>query len=105
LGPIVTLDGPWRLDIKDLVDPFSSDRLVCLYRIGIISKQDVESGFVEQVMKEVPADGNPSRRTGQSFSCRVWVGDVIAKLAERGVLELKKSIGEFIEFWNRDSFP
>lgn len=94
----MSLDGPWRLDIKDLVDPFSSDRLVCLYRIGTISREDIESGLVEQVVKDVPADGNPSRRTGQSFTCQVWVGDVIMELAKRGLLELKKSIGEFMEF-------
>jgi hypothetical protein len=50
---------------------------------------------VERVARDVPADGNPSRRTGQTFTCRVWIGDVIAELGRAGVLELKKSIGEY----------
>jgi hypothetical protein len=48
---------------------------------------------VERVARDVPADGNPSRRTGQTFTCRVWIGDVIAELGRAGVLELKKGIG------------
>ncbi len=52
----------WRLERKDLSDPFSSDRLVSLYRIGAFSREDVENGIVDQVVDAVPADGNPSRR-------------------------------------------
>lgn len=52
---------------------------------------------MERMARDVPADGNPSRRTGQTFTCRVWIGDVVAELGRKGVLDLKKSIGESLE--------
>jgi hypothetical protein len=102
LGPNSTLDGPFRLDIKPLADPFSSERLVSLYRIGKISNEDFGNRAVERVARDVPADGNPSQRTGQTFTCRVWIGDVVAELGRRGVLELKKSIGKSPDLQGRD---
>jgi hypothetical protein len=53
---------------------------------------DIEQ--VEEIVRSVPADGKPSRRTGQTFNCRVWWGDVLFKLGEEGILRLEKSIGE-----------
>jgi hypothetical protein len=52
---------------------------------------DIDS--VEEIVRSVPADGKPSRRTGQSFNSRIWWGDVLFKLGEEGILRLEKSIG------------
>jgi hypothetical protein len=92
------------MEKKHFVDPFSSDRLVCLYRIGTISEENSEKRSFEQAVADVPADGSPSRRTGQTFTCRVWIGDVLMELGKIGLLELKKSIGEFMGSSNRGCF-
>ncbi|KAG6150205.1 hypothetical protein E4U37_006352 [Claviceps purpurea] len=39
-------------------------------------------------MKDVPADGSPSKRTGESFTCRIWVKDVLVALNDCGEIIL-----------------
>ncbi len=45
-------------------------------------------------MADVPVDGNPSRLTEQSFTCRVWMGCITMELGKRGILDLRKNIRE-----------
>ncbi|KAG6208376.1 hypothetical protein E4U35_000135 [Claviceps purpurea] len=39
-------------------------------------------------MKDVQADGSPSKRTGESFTCRIWVKDVLVALHDCGEIVL-----------------
>ncbi|KAG6181951.1 hypothetical protein E4U10_007122, partial [Claviceps purpurea] len=45
------------------------------------------------VMKDVQADGSPSKRTGESFTCRIWVKDVLVALHDCGEIVLPAIIG------------
>lgn len=46
------------------------------------------------MLKTVPANGEVSKRTGEAFTCRVWVKDAIVELRERGLIELRRDVGE-----------
>ncbi|KAG6300745.1 hypothetical protein E4U45_003708 [Claviceps purpurea] len=43
-------------------------------------------------MKDVPADGSPSKRTGESFTCLIWVKDVLVALYDCGEIVLPATI-------------
>ncbi len=49
---------------------------------------------VTDVIKSIPADGNPSRRTGEVFTCRIWVKDVLVALDESGEIKLPVDVGK-----------
>jgi hypothetical protein len=45
-----------------------------------------------QVVQSVPADGEPSQRTGETFTCRIWVKDALVKLHNSGAIFLPSDI-------------
>jgi len=64
--------------------------LVILYKIGSV-KSPLEA---DQVLRSLPADGSPSLRTGEEFTCRIWVKDALMALSNNQSLTLKADIGE-----------
>lgn len=46
-----------------------------------------------ELIKKVPADGKPSQRTGEAFTCRIWLKDVLMLLHNEGEIVLPKDIG------------
>jgi hypothetical protein len=55
--------------------------------------------YIDQVARSVPADGRPSRRTGQSFNCKVWLDDVLFELHSVNVIQLTKGICKSRGIW------
>lgn len=64
--------------------------LIVLVRVG----QCQSYSQSEAILKTIPADGNPSLRTGEAFTCRIWVKDVLMALHENGDIEIPVNIGE-----------
>jgi hypothetical protein len=69
----------------------SSSTLVLAYKIGQVSSQSQ----IDQVLRDVPADGSPSLRTGEAFTCRIWAKDAVMALYNNRLLDLSADIGEF----------
>ncbi|KAJ2986113.1 hypothetical protein NUW58_g5186 [Xylaria curta] len=46
----------------------------------------------KEVIRNIPADGSPSQRTGEAFTCRIWVKDALMALCEQGVIALPADI-------------
>ncbi len=65
--------------------------LVTLLLIGTITG-DMDDA--RAVLAHVPADGRPSRRTGDASTCRVWLKDTLVALGEHGVVQLPADIGK-----------
>ena len=102
------LRGPWVLDER-ASDPASSLTLIVLVRVSAIVDSDDEgddsgdydgdarrggSSEVVGVLRTVPVDGTPSRRTGEAFDCRTWVKDVLVALHQHGKITLPVDIGK-----------
>ncbi|KAI1266419.1 hypothetical protein F5Y18DRAFT_358173 [Xylariaceae sp. FL1019] len=86
------LKGPWEHEVKD----FSMDArpfTIVLARVGDIRDQN----RMIAVTRAMPADGEPSVRTGKPFNCRSWMLDVIAALNEEGVSNLPASLEDVEE--------
>ncbi|KAG6177889.1 hypothetical protein E4U10_008375 [Claviceps purpurea] len=83
------LYGPWKYEEK-VAKPDQSTSLIVLVLVG---KTKNHSRILE-VIRGIPADGNPSMRTGESFTCRIWVKDVLVSLHERGEIVLPGTIDE-----------
>ncbi|KAG6072095.1 hypothetical protein E4U33_003376 [Claviceps sp. LM78 group G4] len=83
------LYGPWKYE-KKVAKPDQSKTLIVLVLVG---KAKNHSQIME-VIRGTPADGSPSKRTGESFTCRIWVKDVLVSLHERGEIVLPGTIDE-----------
>ncbi|KAG6185217.1 hypothetical protein E4U46_005564 [Claviceps purpurea] len=83
------LYGPWKYEEK-VAKPDQSTSLIVLVLVG---KTKNHSRILE-VIRGIPADGSPSMRTGESFTCRIWVKDVLVSLHERGEIVLPGTIDE-----------
>ncbi|KAG6166365.1 hypothetical protein E4U27_008228, partial [Claviceps purpurea] len=81
--------GPWTYEEK-IVDPNHSATLIILF---FVSKVKNHARTVE-IMKGIPADGSPSQRTGESFSCVTWAKDALVLLHESGEIVLPQTIDE-----------
>jgi len=64
--------------------------LIALLRVS--SVKSIESA--KDVIQGVPADGLPSQRNGEAFTCRTWAKDVVVALDEHDVISLPTDIGE-----------
>jgi hypothetical protein len=87
------LTGPWQFLTRPIRR--SSDfsmALIVLVKVGTIVKNDRD---VATVIQQVLADGEPSKRTGEAFTCRVWVKDALAHLAASGSAVLEGDVGEW----------
>ncbi|KAN0119225.1 hypothetical protein V8E51_001433 [Hyaloscypha variabilis] len=82
--------GPWRFEYREINNFLTSRSLVALYRIGKVGEGSLQA--VQDTIMTVPADGEPSRRTGQTFTCRIWTGDVLVALHNASLIVLTKSI-------------
>lgn len=69
----------------------SSMSLVLVYKLGQASSQSQ----IEQVIRDLPADGSPSLRTGEGFTCRIWAKDAVMALYNNNLITLTEDIGEF----------
>jgi hypothetical protein len=45
-----------------------------------------------RILDGVPASGNPSPNTGETFTCRVWVKDAMYALNQARMVRLPKSV-------------
>ena len=68
---------------------------LCLaFKVGVVTDWNA----ISQALNNVPADGNPSRITGESFTCRTWTEDGLRALNAAGIIRLDASIAD-IEKW------
>lgn len=72
------------------VDPERSKTLVSLIHVGSISSRS----NAEAIILSVPANGQRSSRTGEAFTCRIWVKDVLVALQAHGIVVLPTDIGK-----------
>lgn len=83
------LNGPWQFKSKATQDPGKSMTLIVLVKVGSVVKNGIAP-----VIQQVPADGKPSKRNGEAFSCRTWAKDALAHLVARGNIVLKADVGK-----------
>jgi hypothetical protein len=84
--------GPWTYREKR-GDPAHSLTLIALIRVSDVSDHPLAT----HIIQSSPANGNPSRRTGETFTCRIWVKDTLVALHDNGVITLPADIGRFID--------
>ncbi|KAI0003980.1 hypothetical protein F4779DRAFT_621582 [Xylariaceae sp. FL0662B] len=65
--------------------------LIVLVKVSLLHNQ----GF-PAVAESVPADGNPSKRTGQEFDCLTWVEDTLVAADAAGIIRLPVDVDKFI---------
>jgi hypothetical protein len=63
--------------------------LVLVQKIGPVSSHS----DLDRVLRSVPADGQASQRTGESFTCRIWLKDALVALHNERVVTLRADIG------------
>lgn len=44
----------------------------------------------------IPANGTASLRTGEAFTCHIWVKDVLVALQDAGLILLSTDIGKYV---------
>ncbi|CAG8983481.1 hypothetical protein HYALB_00000650 [Hymenoscyphus albidus] len=84
-------NGKWLAQTIAQPLPMTERALILIWRVGPISA--TQERF-EEIMASIPADGEPSARTGKDFNCRTWMFDVLAKLEVEGGLKLGVEIDE-----------
>jgi hypothetical protein len=82
--------GGWILEVKLSSDPMSLMSLVLVQKLGEASSPDQ----MYKALQGVPADGSPSLRTGEPFTCRISLKDAVMALHKNGLLDLIADIGE-----------
>ncbi|KAL3419881.1 hypothetical protein PVAG01_08380 [Phlyctema vagabunda] len=80
--------GGWQLEARKSTNPLNSMSLVLVYKIGSISSHD----DLDQLLRNTPADGSASLRTGEAFTCRIWTKDALVALHHNRVLTLSADI-------------
>ncbi|KAG6114303.1 hypothetical protein E4U13_003417 [Claviceps humidiphila] len=83
------LYGSWKYEEK-VAKPDQSTTLTVLVLVGRTKNHP----RIMEVIRGIPADGSPSKRTGESFTCRIWVKDVLVSLHECGEIVLPGTIDE-----------
>lgn len=83
--------GPWEFEAKP-GNPGKSMTLIVLVKIGTVAKNGIAA-----VMQAVPADGKPSPRSHEAFSCRTWSKDAAAFGQSKGNFVLKGTPGKLSE--------
>ncbi|KAG6087468.1 hypothetical protein E4U15_007826 [Claviceps sp. LM218 group G6] len=86
------LHGLWKYEEK-VAKPDQSTTLIVLVLVGKTKNHT----RIMEVIRGIPADGSPSIRTGESFTCRIWVKDVLVSLHESGEIVLQKDVDELEE--------
>jgi hypothetical protein len=92
--------GGWKYEVRKEY-PKQSIMLVAMVRVGNLS--GTVSAAVE-VIQSIPADGHPSKRTGETFDCMVWLKDTLAALDASGIVQLPMSLGEYTALCHRMGF-
>lgn len=85
----------WQLENWSDQHTRTNPHYVLFYRIGTVDDLDKTLDEFNRIIIQIPADGLPSRRTGEAFSSRTWAKDAIVKLNEEGFIQLPKSIGSY----------
>jgi len=65
--------------------------LILLYDLGAISPECIPA--VDTVFQGIPGNGEPSKRTGEAFTCRIWAKDTLMALQAEGIIILSYDIG------------
>ncbi|KAI0483492.1 hypothetical protein F4859DRAFT_400514 [Xylaria cf. heliscus] len=73
--------GPWVYE-ESQAEPAQSMSLIAMLRVAKVKSHS----RAKEVIQSIAADGNPSQRTGEAFTCRIWVKDVLMALSEQGVI-------------------
>lgn len=60
--------------------------LILLYDPGAISPECIPA--VDTVLQGVPGNREPSKRTGEAFTCRIWAKDALMVLQVEGIITL-----------------
>ena len=87
----VNRSGGWFPEIKPTEDIRASQTLVLLLKLAGVSTSSF--GLCDSTLRNVPANGTVSARTGEAFTCRIWVKDVTMALHDAKLITLTKSIG------------
>ncbi|KAI1813152.1 hypothetical protein GGS20DRAFT_554650 [Poronia punctata] len=80
-------DGPWRFQERQGDPGDNSLTLITLVYVGPVNLR----GAID-VVRSVPADGKPSLRNREAFTCRTWVKDVLVALNLSGNIVLPSSV-------------
>jgi hypothetical protein len=83
--------GPWTYREKR-GDPAHSLTLIALIRVGDVGNHPLAT----HIIQNSPVNGSPSQRTGEAFTCRIWVKDTLVALHENRVTTLPADIGKFV---------
>ncbi|OTA90526.1 hypothetical protein M434DRAFT_397897 [Hypoxylon sp. CO27-5] len=84
------LGGHWRMESKTS-RPESSMSLVVLVKIDAVRKNNLPA-----VVKSIPADGAPSKRTREAFDCLTWVKDALVALDANGIIRLPANVDDIV---------
>lgn len=87
--------GGWSLEVERTEGIYRSRPLVLLFRLGSVSSST--STLCDSTLRNVPAKGEPSTRTSEAFTCRIWVKDAVVALHSAKIIVLTKSIGQYCE--------
>ncbi|KAI0003981.1 hypothetical protein F4779DRAFT_600684 [Xylariaceae sp. FL0662B] len=82
------LNGPWQREEKGFC-PDQRMMLITMVRIGDIPNYDK----MLEATRSVPADGQPSSRTGNNFNCLTWLLDTLVVLDDKAIVKLPCDIG------------
>lgn len=66
--------------------------LIVLIWVAYVS----DPAAAEAVIWSIPANDTASLRTGEAFTCRIWVKDVLVALQDAGLILLSTDIGKYV---------
>ncbi|KAF4948685.1 hypothetical protein FGADI_9460 [Fusarium gaditjirri] len=82
------LAGPWKYEERQVQSAIDPSLIVLVKASGVSNVLRAT-----QIIQSVPADGKPSRRTGNAFTCRTWAKDTLVELHDKGEISLPNDIG------------
>ncbi|KAF2755837.1 hypothetical protein EJ05DRAFT_539696 [Pseudovirgaria hyperparasitica] len=86
----VNRSGGWSLEQKTTTGVPYSQSLCLVFKVGVVSSQTWTT--LRTTLGNVPSVGQPSRNTGEAFTCRVWVKDALLALHNANVIQLVQAI-------------
>jgi hypothetical protein len=84
----------WTMDFQPNIRRLlANESLYLIYKISSIASIEACQAVLDKVNAKGPAEGFVSPRTGEEFTCRIWVKDALLALDKAGVIELAMSVG------------
>ncbi|KID88394.1 hypothetical protein MAJ_11067, partial [Metarhizium majus ARSEF 297] len=80
-------NGPWTFEARK-AKPDQSMSLIVLILVDKVKSHS----RTKEIIESIPADGSPSQRTGEFFTCRIWIKDVLIALHDYGEITLPTDI-------------